>query len=218
VKEGFGLAFLEAWMANRMLFGRLLPEICRDFTDRGMVLDHLYREISIPIHLFDRELFFKKWRKCYGERLRLYGLEPDRPGELTYLNQIRESGYVDFGVLSEDLQRQVILGIGESNLHKEELLGLNPSLINLRQLTGDADGGSTGSIENPLLREDTVSHNRAIVAREFSSEKNRERLLHVYDCVARVEPVHAIDGNVLLRLFNTPESSNLLLCDLSHDE
>jgi hypothetical protein len=218
VKEGFGLAFLESWMGERMLFGRLLPEICVDFTERGMVLEHLYREISIPHNLFNLELFGRKWIKCYRERLRLYGLETDRPGEQAYMHKIKKSGRVDLGMLSEDLQRQVIENVRESCRYREELLELNPPLRSLCQFSRAARCGSGGKTENPLLQAETISHNRDVVSREFSVERNRERLLHVYDRVAGVDPVHTVDGTAILRRFNTPASNYLLLCDQSYDK
>jgi glycosyltransferase involved in cell wall biosynthesis len=198
VKEGFGLVFLESWMVERPLLGRLLPDICTDFMDRGVRLDHLYTRLEVPLTLFDRECFFRLWERCYRERLASYGLEVDEGVILHYLGGIRNAGSVDYGMLCESLQRQVILNLQESPPLRREFAELNPHLPDL---------ASHESFE-PL-----VPRNRAVVSREFSAEKNRERLLETYEEVSRVTPSQVIDGDELLRGFNGPKTFHLLLCD-----
>jgi len=43
-QEGFGYAFLEGWLAGKLVIGRDLPEVTQDFKAAGLKLDHLYRE------------------------------------------------------------------------------------------------------------------------------------------------------------------------------
>jgi glycosyltransferase involved in cell wall biosynthesis len=198
VKEGFGLVYLESWMVERPLLGRLLPDICADFMDRGVRLDHLYPRLEVPLSLFDRECFFRLWERCYRERLASYGLEVDEDVIQGYLGGIRAAGFADYGMLCESLQRQVILNLQESRPLRREFAELNPPLLNL----------TSHEWSEPL-----VPRNRAIVSREFSSEKNRERLLKTYEEVSRVTPSQAIQRDVLLRRFNEPETFHLLLCD-----
>jgi len=203
VKEGFGLVFLESWMGNRPLFGRLLPDICADFMEKGVRLDHLYTRLDVPLNTFDHERFFKKWERCYRDRLGRYGMKMNIDEVHEFLGGIRSAGVVDFGMLSEDLQRQVILKLKNSpDLHRD-LMELNHRL-----------GWITGLKQSGEL----VSRNREIVAREFSAQRNRERLLRTYESVCEVSPVQAVRSDVLLRVFNIPETGNLLLCDQSYDE
>ncbi|MBM3858211.1 MAG: glycosyltransferase family 4 protein [Verrucomicrobia bacterium] len=43
-QEGFGYAFLEGWLCGKLVVGRDIPDVTRDFTAAGMDLRHLYRE------------------------------------------------------------------------------------------------------------------------------------------------------------------------------
>ncbi len=42
IKEGFGFAFIEPWLAGIPLIGRKIPEVTKDFEDNGIDLSHLY--------------------------------------------------------------------------------------------------------------------------------------------------------------------------------
>ncbi len=203
VKEGFGLVFLESWMANRLLTGRLLPHICADFMRRGIQLDHLYRTLPVPLRLFDFDRFSAKWERCYRDRLTRYGLAIDGTEIKGYLEGLRSSGSVDFGMLCEDLQKQVIEAVLSSSRHRKALIDLNTIL----QRVSDFEESR-----------DLIAHNREIVATEYSAQRNRERLLSVYEEVCRVAPVQCVRGDMLLRMFNKPEDNYLLLCDISYDE
>jgi glycosyltransferase involved in cell wall biosynthesis len=44
--EGFGYVFVEGWLRNKLVVGRDLPEVTRDFVAAGMDLQHLYRELD----------------------------------------------------------------------------------------------------------------------------------------------------------------------------
>ena len=203
IKEGFGLAFLESWMGNRPLVGRLLPDICADFIHRGLKLDHLYTKLSVPLKLFDFGRFCEKWERCYRQRLGRYGLEIDEKVIKEYLEgiQLRES--VDFGELCEDLQMQVIRAVKASSGDRDTLMELNPFL----------NEGCTAGDWNDL-----ITYNREIIARDYSVQRNRERLLKMYKEVSEFTPKQRIRGDVLLHIFNTPGASHLLLCDQSYDE
>ncbi len=49
VAEGFGLAFLEPWLASKPLVGRNLPEITADFAEHGLDLSALYNCLPVPL-------------------------------------------------------------------------------------------------------------------------------------------------------------------------
>jgi glycosyltransferase involved in cell wall biosynthesis len=204
IKEGFGLAFLESWMGGRPLVGRLLPDICGDFVDAGLELGHLYTKLSVPLQYVDSGRFFTLWRRCFTERLARYGLEAGSDAE-GFEEGIRSAGSVDFGMLNEELQRQVInclLGPG-APAAKDELLRLNPGL---------------DTIATAERVRDLIPRNRAVVSRVYSVERNRERLLETYERVCSVTPTHSIRRDALLRAFNRPEAGHLLLCEQSYAE
>src|SRR5690606_9606678 len=52
--EGFGMVFLEAWLAGRPLVGRDLPEITGDFKEAGLDLQALHPVLQVPAELVDR--------------------------------------------------------------------------------------------------------------------------------------------------------------------
>ena len=203
IKEGFGLAFLESWMGNRPLVGRLLPDICADFIQRGLRLNHLYTGLFVPLKLIDYNDFCSKWERCYRQRLERYGLETDDQAVQHYLKDIQNRGSVDFGELSEDQQMHVIRSVKSSPQGRKALMDENPFLH---------EGCGSGDWD------DLVAYNRGVVSREYSANRNRERLLRIYEKVDSVTPRQRIQGDKLLHLFNSPEASRLLLSDYSYDE
>lgn len=53
VAEGFGMVFLEAWLADKPLIGRDLPEITREFKAAGMKFDGMWAELRAAANLDD---------------------------------------------------------------------------------------------------------------------------------------------------------------------
>ncbi len=201
IKEGFGFSFLEPWTANKMLFGRLLKDICSDFMNKGIKLDHLYEIVKIPLTFIDRQLLHIKWTTCYREKLNQYGIFDTSNKVEEYFNLLTENGCIDFGILSEDLQKQVILNILKSKSKYNKILDLNPGLRNI-----SFSKESRGMIES----------NKKIIKDEYSPERNRSILLDVYRKVLSVAVTQSIDKRVLLDTFNTPEKNFLLLCDSAY--
>jgi glycosyltransferase involved in cell wall biosynthesis len=82
--EGFGYAFMEGWLCGKLVVGRDIPEVTRDFVAEGMDLRHLYREFNAaavrritsllarpPAKLIarNRKVVLKKYSlKAYAER------------------------------------------------------------------------------------------------------------------------------------------------------
>jgi len=104
--EGFGLVFLESWMAGRSLEGRDLPEITADFKAAGVVLDGLYERWPVAADLYDVAAFRRRWREAFAESRRRYG----RPVESAEAIDGGGSaaGEVDFGELDETAQIEAI--------------------------------------------------------------------------------------------------------------
>jgi glycosyltransferase involved in cell wall biosynthesis len=46
MQEGFGYAFLEGWLCGKLVVGRDIPEVTRDFVEEGLDLRHLYRKFN----------------------------------------------------------------------------------------------------------------------------------------------------------------------------
>lgn len=49
ITEGFGMAFLEPWLADRAVIGRDLPSSTADFREAGVVLEDLYRRLEVKV-------------------------------------------------------------------------------------------------------------------------------------------------------------------------
>ncbi|BCX50238.1 glycosyltransferase group 1 family [Haloferula helveola] len=99
ISEGFGLAFIESLALGRPLIGRRLPEIDTDLPDHPT--DRLYESLRVPSDWLDTDLLHSQIR----EALKLAGLPSDPDAIHSALGG--DDG-VDFGRLSEDMQRAVI--------------------------------------------------------------------------------------------------------------
>jgi glycosyltransferase involved in cell wall biosynthesis len=201
IKEGFGYCFLEPWTCHKMLYGRLLKDICVDFTCNGLDLSHLYEKIAIPPSLIDIKRFFSMWKRCYRERLEMYGLE-SRASEIEqgFQSVIRDES-VDFASLSESDQRDVLARLLKNRGAREKIVDSNPFLMEFSSFKD---------------REDTIIRNRSVVEEHYSLENCKKRLLDIYGKVLDSEVVQRIDKRIVLEAFNTPDKSHLLLCDSSY--
>ncbi len=194
VREGFGFAFLEPWTAALALHGRYLRETCPDFADAGLSLDHLYRIIRVPPWWVDRDLLERKRQRCRQARLAAYGIaggSDSRPA----------SGDLDFGSLSEDLQRDVLTAVLESPARRKRLLDDNPAL-----------GGALAAGLPPEL----IEANRRAVLEEFSLEATASRLLSAFRQAAERPVRQSIDKAALVRELNAGDAP-LLLCPDSYE-
>ncbi|RJQ62869.1 MAG: glycosyltransferase family 1 protein, partial [Desulfobacteraceae bacterium] len=77
ITEGFGFSFLEPWASGKFLWGRKLPQICSDFEERGVKLEHLYSELRVPLDWIGKDIFFKRWNACLQKNCMLFGFSLD---------------------------------------------------------------------------------------------------------------------------------------------
>ena len=201
IKEGFGYCFLEPWTCRKMLFGRVLPDICSDFEKNNIDLSHLYSRIDVPLEFFDLEMFVTKWKRCYKERLARYSLLADDGLVEEHLQSLVQGGKIDFCLLSEDLQREVIRRVSGRKSAFHKMLDENPFLVRFS-----------------LLKEDKeiIENNRKTVKEIYSLDRCRDTLLGVYTKVMGREVHQSIDKRIVLEEFNAPEKSHLLLCDSAY--
>lgn len=195
ITEGFGFAFLEAWLAGKAVWGRLLPDICQGFIDAGVVLDHLYEHLWVPLEWLDADLVAQQWKSTMG-RMVLRLKHPCSHAEIDAAwHAISEKGRIDFGLLDEKFQQQIIekLIIDESAC--EIMIRLNPFL----SCPGPPDDSK-----------DLVDGNRAVVTRYYSPENYACRLLHLYTHVVNNDVIQSIDKAVLLKSFLAPQYFSLL--------
>lgn len=188
IAEGFGLAFLEPWMAGRPLTGRNLPEITADFAEQGLDLSALYDELPVPLVCGSTDLR-GRFDRTLEVRLRAVMHAYGRPWDASIPERTRAAlvhdGRVDFGRLDESMQRRLIRALIQ---HPDEV----------QVQLGDASGA--------------VSKNRRIVQKRYGLESYGERLASLYQTLAGTVtgPVCFADGRKLLDEFLAPHRINLL--------
>ena len=196
VAEGFGMAFLESWMSDRVLVGRNLPEITADFVAAGMRFDHLYDQLQIPVALVGRSAVEEMLRAAYCNLFSAYRLPAPQPSLLSQLLDERtHHDLVDFADLDEPLQEHVLRRVVANPPLRQEILDLNPAL---------ARAFDTPDFE----RQHLIRVNKRVVQRSYCPAVSGARLCRIYEqlltqprdgCVTGLGP-----NNGLLTHFLTP--------------
>lgn len=189
IAEGFGLAFLEPWLEGKMLVGRKLPEITADFEAEGLDLSTLYSTLPVPLEWAGEELFLQTLEAAMRRSYEAYS----KRWKPVYLKEAVASlvmdGKVDFGILDETLQRNVVRHLAN---HPEDR-NLLPSL-------------------DLAVNRDLVNRNRSTVRKRYSLEAYGQRLHGMYRNLAATKPgpVSSAPAGKLLDEFLKPERFNLL--------
>jgi hypothetical protein len=188
VAEGFGLAFLEPWQVDKPLVGRNIPDITSDFSEAGLELGYLYDRFNVPIDFVGAEAFDSALRASLGSSLESYGVPFTRKMFIEARNALLMNGEIDFGVLDEELQRNVIR----------------------RCMEGGCDELKNASLDLPLPEEREA--NARCVEREFSSGGYGRRLLGYYRQLTDAESMTTedLDPARVLEQFLDPARFNML--------
>jgi hypothetical protein len=195
IMEGFGFSFLEPWAAGKLVWGRRLPEVCRDFEGRGVSLAHLYTRLTVPLAWIAPKAFEARWRASVKRACRYFGAAP-APGQMrAALGHITQGGQVDFGLLDEGAQRQVISRVHAERRAARQLAAANPFLN---------DPGRVPDAEKLVRR------NREAVLAGYNRAVYRERLLTAYRRVIGTRVCHQVDKSVLLAAFLDLKTFGLL--------
>ncbi|QDU41060.1 hypothetical protein Mal4_54250 [Maioricimonas rarisocia] len=189
VAEGFGMVYLEAWLADRLLVGRNLPEITADFDASGLKLDQLYDHLFVPIDWIGRDAYARALGEAWTTLCSVYGRpEPSREQLDAAVEGHLQGESIDFGDLNEAQQESVIERLAGDPAASDQLFELNPSL-----------GSFT---EEP---KEIVAANREVVEREYALTPSGERLISIYSDVLGSERQARLtgpdDGDRLLELF-----------------
>lgn len=127
VAEGFGMVFLESWLAGSPMIGRNLPEITADFDRNGVHLDSLYQALHTPLQWLGESRFRQTVLEGYRRTLSAYE-RPEPAGVTDDLNAKTERGLVDFSDLDESLQEMVIRRVCRNPEDRRRLIECNPWL------------------------------------------------------------------------------------------
>ncbi len=194
ITEGFGFSFLEPWTGFKMLWGRKLPDICIDFEQNNVNLDGLYSTIIIPIDLINKQALFERWRSAFAAALEKFGISSDPDTVQNDFNRFIRPDGVDFGLLDETFQKQIILKVMTSKKTAAHLVRANPFLADV-------------SIPENT---DMINQNRTAILENYNREAYRHNLLHIYQKVGNVDVHHKINKSGLIRAFMNPSGFSLL--------
>ena len=185
--EGFGLAFLEPWLAGRPLRGRDLPAITADFRAAGVALPGLYERLDVPLCWAGADDLraavtsgLQASRVAYGRTLESDAVEQAWSAAVHGTD-------VDFGRLDESLQQRVL----------EQVLRA---------------GGAWSPPVPPRVPAGLLADNRRTVATTFSAPACAVRLWTACQAVAAggAGALDALDAGALLDAFLAPEQFCLL--------
>ncbi len=190
VAEGFGLAFLEPWLAGKPLAGRKLPEITCEFEDAGVDLSGLYARLTVPLAWVGEVELRARIRDALVRSRSAYALDTGEAEIEAAFAAAAGQGRVDFGRLDEELQMRVVRRVAAD-----------------RELGGDLAPSGLGAPEGKVVRQ-----NQRVIRAQYSLEQYAERLLGIYGQVvaAGTNELPAVDADRLLSLFAAPERFCLL--------
>jgi hypothetical protein len=199
ITEGFGFSFLEPWMYNKLLWGRKLDHISRDFEKNGIRLDHLYRKLLVPVDWIGQTKLFEHWIACVQRTCEVFNFPIQKTDMIAAFERIATDGRIDFGLLDEGFQKQVI----------ERVLDDQNNAKILKQINVFLNQPAKVSQKNRLIGE-----NKQAILKHYDEESYRKRLLEIYKSVSH-QPVHQkIDKTVLLTEFLKLDDFSLLKwCD-----
>ncbi len=194
ITEGFGFCFLEPWIADKLLWGRKLTDICRDFETRHIILDHLYENLRVPIVWLGKKKIYEKWTTCIMNAARLFDFHPDRDKISSTFEWLTQNHVIDFGLLDEVFQQQIVTMLSEKK-NRQTLLRLNPFLSH------------PGKIPN---QKTVVKKNRQAIVKTYNRQLYRNTLMTIYMKVATQPVRHRIDKHQLLKQFFNLKTFSLL--------
>ena len=145
---------------------------------------------TTPISIFSLELdaIYEKWKDTLHTTANLFDRLIDNDRIKRTFASLTTGGTIDFGLLNEEFQKQVIgrLLTQNAHTHVNQLLSLNPFL---------AEIGRTAN------EKDLIENNRKAVARSYGMSQYRQKLLAIYAHVDKTRIRQRIDKKKLLAEF-----------------
>ena len=170
IAEGFGMVFLETWLAGRPLIGRDLPEITVDFRESGIRFDALYSTMNVPIELVGQDAIRESLQSAYATLLNQYG-KKNTPGD--GVDALLEGEVIDFAMLDSHLQTLVIRKASDDAATRNKLLEINPKIRSALQFEAGTE---------------TIEANASIVRYVYSLAECGLRLRNLYQKVMSSAP------------------------------
>ena len=195
ISEGFGFSFVEPWMAGKMLWGRKLKHVCMDFEKNGIQFDHLYTKLHVPVEWIGKQELFIRWQSAVLKNCERYTFKIDNKDIMSAFEKITADDLIDFGLLDESFQKQVLTMVLSSKENKERLIALNPAI----SIPKD------GFDQDPL-----VKSNMNALEKKYNKTVYKNKLMDIYSKVSGHRVVHKIDKKMLLSQFFCLEDFSLL--------
>jgi len=187
IMEGFGFSYLEPWTAEKLLWGRKLPQICADFEKHGISLDHLYEKLVVPVDWIGEDRIFSKWENTIFRNCNFFNYAITRKEVTSAIEDITSGGVIDFGLLDEALQKEIISLLLLYPDKGDELKQLNPFLRHPGPPREGAD--------------DLIRKNARLIRQHFSSGGYGSRLKQIYRRVVETPVAQKIDKKALFSDF-----------------
>lgn len=195
ITEGFGLSFLEPWTGQKILWGRKLPEICRDFEANGIQLDHLYSRFCVPVTWIDTAKLFAVWQLSARKAGAMFNFNIEEKSITDAFEKTTADEIIDLGLLNEAFQKQIISRVLSDPNHRAVLIDLNPFLI------------SPGKVSNP---KDLIKNNLQAIFNNYNQAIYTKVLRSIYKKILTINVTHRIDKNILFSEFLNLENFSLL--------
>ena len=197
ITEGFGFSFLEPWTAKKILWGRKLPLICHDFEKNGITLDHLYDRLLVPLKWIGKDRFYEAWKTCILRNCSLFNFKINEEEIQKSFIKITGNKNIDFGLLNEPFQKQIISHVLSDKNEAKKLIKLNPHL-------------ALPFLNSLLNNKELIQNNMNAVLNNYNKTTYRKNLLQIYSKIIN-NPVHqGLDKNILLSAFINLEQFSLL--------
>jgi hypothetical protein len=186
IAEGFGFSFLEPWTAKRNLWGRKLPDICHDFEQNSIRLNHLYTRLDVPMDWVDNDRLFYMWKLSIQKACAVFGTTIDDISIKIAYENVTKNDVIDFGLLSEPVQKKIISTILSESANQKKLIHLNPFLSN------------PGSVSD---KDALIQNNMEAVLFNYNQSKYKEKLIDIYTKVVKENVCQKIDKKILVSEF-----------------
>ena len=151
--------------------------------------------LKIPTDWIDADRFFKKWQRTLQHAAQLFDINIDPDQMQDAYKSITGEGTLDFGLLDEDFQKDVIRNLLSDKANLETISRLNPFLLKI----GKARDGN-----------EIIKTNRNAVLRNFNMPAYRKKLLAAYKSTTAYSVRQHIDKEALLKQFLDLKQFSLL--------
>ncbi len=169
VAEGFGMVFLETWLAGKSLIGRDLPDITTEFKDRGLELHRLYESLNVPLELIDQQDDLSaSLQVAFEWANESYGLAGDNKWQVARdIERLLADGQIDFALLPSRFQEQLLRAAAtDTDAVRQALFEANPGLEGKLSFDGHEAA--------------TIDRNAAVVRTEYSLAQSSAQLASAY--------------------------------------